>query len=126
MNEIGYTKSWRKKYSGKTAKRGLLYLGAMDWIVGNAAWRDDADSNEARGDIATSLSELAKQWKISVKAVRIILQNLVEDEFIQLCGCFKNGGGTLIKIINYNTYQANSEKPKSPHRASQGASQGAS
>ena len=43
MNEIGYTKSWRKKYSGKTAKRGLLYLGAMDWIVGNAAWKDDAD-----------------------------------------------------------------------------------
>jgi hypothetical protein len=116
MNEIGYTKSWRKKYKSKFAERGLLYFGAVDWLVGMAAWKDDADSNEVRGEIATTLPELSELWKMSTMAVRTVLKNLVDDEFIHLSTRRGKGGKTVIKIINYDTYQVNSEKPKSPQK----------
>ena len=65
MNERGYTKSWRKKYKSKFAKRGLLYFGAVDWLIGMAAWKDDPDKKEARGEIVTTLPELSESWKMS-------------------------------------------------------------
>lgn len=116
MNEIGYTKSWRKKYKSKFAKRGLLYFGAVDWLIGMAAWKDDADSNEVMGEVSTTLPELSEQWKMSTMAVRTVLKNLVEDEFIHLSTRRGNGGKTVIKIINYGKYQSNGEKPKSPQK----------
>jgi len=116
MNEIGYTKSWRKKYKSKFAERGLLYFGAVDWLIGMAAWKDDADSNEVMGEVMTTLPELSEQWKMSTMAVRTVLKNLVEDEFIHLSTRRGNSGKTVIKIVNYGKYQSNGEKPKSPQK----------
>lgn len=100
----GYTKSWRKKYDSKTAKRGLLYVGALDWFVGNAAWRDTAELK--RGQVAFGRQQLAEVWKVSEKTVRTIIKNLVGDGFLTLRTSNKK---TIATICNYDSYQSDEE-----------------
>lgn len=100
----GYTKSWRKKYDSKTAKRGLLYVGALDWFVGNAAWRDTAELK--RGQVAFGRQQLAEVWKVSEKTVRTIVKNLVGDGFLTLRTSNKK---TVATICNYDSYQSDEE-----------------
>lgn len=105
----GYTKSWRKKYDSKTAKRGLLYVGALDWFVGNAAWRDTAELK--RGQVAFGRQQLAEVWKVSEMTVRTIIKNLVGDGFLTLRTSNKK---TIATICNYDSYQADEEVNQPP------------
>ena len=107
--QSGYTKSWRKKYSGKTASRGLLYVGAMDWLVGNANFYDGwADGQKCgRGQLYIGRAALARVWKVSEQTVRTILKNLEKDGFITSISTNK---GTILTILNYNTYQSEAER----------------
>jgi DNA-binding PadR family transcriptional regulator len=109
MKEIGYTKSWRKKYSGKTASRGLLYVGAMDWLVGNANLYDRwADGQKCeRGQLYIGRADLARVWKVSEQTVRTILKNLEKDGFLTSKSTNK---GTIVTVSNYNTYQSVEER----------------
>ena len=105
----GYTKSWRKKYDSKTAKRGLLYVGALDWFVGNAAWRDTAELK--RGQVAFGRQQLAEVWKVSEMTVRTIIKNLVGDGFLTIKTTNKKSVAT---ICNYDSYQADDEVNQPP------------
>lgn len=105
----GYTKSWRKKYESKTASRGLLYIGAMDWLVGNANWKDgwhDGDRCE-RGQLFVGRNQLSKAWRVSQQTVRTILRNLETDEFLTIKPTNK---GSVITVLNYDIYQDESER----------------
>ena len=107
--QSGYTKSWRKKYSGKTASRGLLYVGAMDWLVGNANFFDGwADGQRCgRGQLYIGRADLARVWKVSEQTVRTILRNLEKDGFVTSKSTSK---GTIVTVSNYNTYQSEEER----------------
>ena len=105
----GYTKSWRKKYDSKTAKRGLLYVGALDWFVGNAAWRDTAELK--RGQVAFGRQQLAEVWKVSEMTVRTIIKNLVGDGFLTIKTTNKK---SIATICNYDSYQADEEVNQPP------------
>jgi DNA-binding transcriptional regulator YhcF (GntR family) len=105
----GYTKSWRKKYAGKTASRGLLYVGAMDWLVGNANFVSSWDNGEkcGRGQLYIGRADLARIWKVGEQTVRTILKNLEKDGFLT---SQSTNRGTIITITNYDTYQAEEER----------------
>lgn len=104
----GYTKSWRKKYEGRTASRGLLYLGAMDWLVGNANWKEgwhDGIKIE-RGQLFAGRAMLSSEWKVSEQTVRTILSNLGNDGFLTIRSTKR---GSIITVLNFTTYQSNEE-----------------
>lgn len=105
----GYTKSWRKKYAGKTASRGLLYVGAMDWLVGNANFVSSWDNGEkcGRGQLYIGRADLARIWKVGEQTVRTILKNLEKDGFLT---SQSTNRGTIITITNYDTYQSDDER----------------
>ena len=105
----GYTRSYRRKYESAYAKRGLLYFGAVDWLIGKAQWADDGETE--RGSILTSLSALSQEWKLSKKQAYTIINNLQKDDFITIEKTGKKGRGNVgesLKIIinNYDVYQS--------------------
>ena len=104
----GYTRSWRIKYSGKSASRGLLYVGAMDWLVGNANWNDGWIDGERvqRGQIAVGRKQLSLIWKVSEQTVRTILHNLETDGFLTTQSTNR---GTIVTITNFGIYQSAEE-----------------
>ena len=100
----GYTKSWRKKYSGQTASRGLLYIGAIDWFAGNANWIDKYHNGTLilRGQIVVSRKMLSELWKVSEQTTRTILKNLEKDGFLTIKS---TKSGTIVTVLNFDTYQ---------------------
>jgi|GEM_PF-5571021 len=111
----GYTKSWRKKYHGKTASRGILYIGAMDWLVGNANFRDGwADGQRCgRGQLFVGRADLARIWRVSERNVRTIMANLEKDGFL---ATQPTNRGTIVTITNYDTYQSDEEGNRPANR----------
>lgn len=111
----GYTKSWRKKYESRSASRGVVYIGAMDWLVGNANWNDgwhDGIKIE-RGQLMTGLAELSSVWKVSVRTVRTILSNLEKDGFLTNKSTNR---GRIITISNYDIYQPDMDDDRQANR----------
>ena len=104
----GYTKSWRKKYESRSASRGLLYLGAMDYLVGNANFRESWHDGEKceRGQLFVGRRKLAEVWQVSEQTVRTILSNLEKDGFLTSRPTNK---GRVITILNYGIYQSDEE-----------------
>lgn len=109
MTMQGYTKSWRKKYAGKSATRGLLYVGAMDWLVGNANFKDGWTHGKkcGRGQLFVGRAALAQIWRVSEQTVRTILKNLESDGFLT---SESTNAGTVVTITNYDVYQADDER----------------
>lgn len=101
----GYTKSWRKKYESRTASRGIVYLGAMDYFAGNANWRDKFHSGILiqRGQMIVGRKQLSETWKLSEQNVRTILKNLEKDGFLTTQ---TSNLGTIVTVLNYDIYQA--------------------
>ena len=87
----GYTKSWRKKYDSKTAKRGLLYVGAMTWMLEHAA--ED-------GQVTFTYRGIANEWKLSLQNARTIIAHLISDNFLVVIKTTAGHyGKTSVKII---------------------------
>lgn len=105
----GYTKSWRKKYEGRTASRGLLYLGAMDWFVGNANWKDNFHDGQRieRGQIFIGRKMLSGIWRVSEQTVRTILANLQTDGFLTIRSTNR---GSIVTVLNYDIYQSDEDR----------------
>lgn len=103
--DYGYTRSWRKKYRSRSASRGLLYIGAMDWLVGNANWEDSWDGDELirRGQIVVGRKQLSQIWRVSEQSVRTILNNLRSDGFLTT---EPTNRGTVITVTNFDIYQS--------------------
>ncbi len=105
----GYTRSYRRKYESAYAKRGLLYFGAVDWLIGKAQWTDEGETE--RGSILTSLSALSQEWRLSRTQTRTVLNNLEKDDFItieklQNQGKASRKAGLKIVVNNYDVYQS--------------------
>lgn len=101
----GYVRLWRKTTESKSASRGLVYLGAMSWLltktIHQSAWV--AGQQIGRGQVAVTRSQLCYEWKVSEQTVRTILKNLEGDGFLTIKSTNKL---TIVTICNYDTYQS--------------------
>ena len=75
-----------------SAKRGLLYVGAITWMLEHAA--ED-------GQVEFTRRQLAEAWQVSEKTARTIIKNLIEDGFLMVVDsrCGKRGK-TVVKVAS--------------------------
>lgn len=85
-----------------SAKRGLLYVGAMTWMLEHAA--ED-------GQVEFTRRQLAEAWQVSEMTVRTIIKNLVGDGFLTIKTTNKK---SIATICNYDSYQADDEVNQPP------------
>lgn len=73
-----------------SAKRGLLYVGAITWMLEHAA---------EGGQVEFTRRQLAEAWQVSEKTARTIIKNLIEDGFLMVVDshCGKRGK-TVVKV----------------------------
>lgn len=109
MNQ-DFAKPWWKIYNSRSASRGLLYIGAMSFLIENANMIDEwcGGIKIERGQLMASLSDLSSVWEVSVRAVRTILANLEKDGFLTIKGTNK---GSIITILNFDIYRSGGERP---------------
>lgn len=98
-NEEGFVKFHRK------LKRNKFYTDANTMllffhIILEASWFDSDD--EKRGELKTSVSELAEDLKKDRKTIRKSLNILIDESIISVR---KSGKNSIIKVKNYDLYQ---------------------
>lgn len=78
-----------------SAKRGLLYVGAITWMLEHAA---------EGGQVEFTRRQLAEAWQVSEMTVRTIVKNLAEDGFLTVVKAQKGRGIKMIAKISNNHF----------------------
>ena len=107
--ERGYIKFWRKVEDNRTWSRGLEYRGLMITLLEKANWcRGYWRGQEILpGQFAFSYAKLAESLGMDRSKLRRMLTTLEHDGFITLQSC--NKVCTLLSIVNWKSYQSNTE-----------------
>lgn len=124
-NDKGYTYAYRSAWY-HPAFNNLREAAIWNYLYQNAFW-EDGEKNMGghvfklkRGQIAVSISYLAKGFGMTEKGVRVVIQKLEKLGMVVTQGASR---GTIITISNYDTYQKK-EKAKGGHKGEQRATKG--
>src|SRR3990167_2644423 len=104
----GYFKIYREGVFGDIGDN-LIRLGLFTKLVGMANLKESTiDWNGKphqlkRGELVTSISEIANHGEIDWKTVKKHLKYLIQRGTIS---CLTSHGGTIVTIVNYDKYQA--------------------
>lgn len=119
----GYTKAYRKELDGDIWKMPPLYHRVFYYLRQKAKWKPELFPSRKYlgiwvipGQVITSIDLIAKgvSWteygiekSPNKKTIKVILDWLENNSMIQVVS---NGFGTMINIINWDTYQAKDDE----------------
>ncbi len=119
----GWIKLWRKAVEGDLADNPILWA-LWNWLLYTATWKPTSIIwNGARRDIPSGtvvlgISELAEKWECSQSTVKKWLTYLQSSGRIYLETCSR---GTLVTIVNWDTYQNSYAERREPSENEVGA-----
>lgn len=111
VSENGFTKSYRSKWE-HPAFRNYAEAAVWAWMCDCAAWRRRRLSTKfgpvtlERGQLLIAQRNIARDFEMGRKKVRLLVQRLVQENMISLIsGHPAANAGTICTILNYDKYQ---------------------
>ncbi len=128
MNGVGYFAVARAIFEKPEFKRRPKWLVAWQWLIAAAAWKAEAHRGDwgvvhvERGELATTIRALAKEWRWPKSNVECFLKWLIRQQMIVL-GTTRTATRTsegpslphpvsIVTVCNYDKFQKSSKARK--------------
>lgn len=119
----GWIKLWRKAVEGDLAQNAYLWA-LWNWLLYAATWKPTSIIWQGKrrdippGTVILGIKEIAEKWDCSQSTVKKWLTYLQSSERIAL---ETSSRGTLITVLNWNTYQSSDSERREPSENEVGA-----